>query len=60
MSRCSPIFREIYYPDCKIIMFKVKEQVLSKTLPKAEISSPSNFQKICFCFLVGEFSIYGS
>ena len=41
MSRCPPISRQIYHPDCKIIVFKVEEQVLS------------NFQKICLFFLVG-------
>ena len=56
MSKCLPIFGHIYRPDCKIIMFKVEEQVLSSS----EILSLSNFQKICLYFLVGGSSFYGN
>ena len=59
MSRCSPIFRHIYYTDCKITMFKVEKQVLS-ALPRAEFSSLSNFPKICLHILVDRSSFYGN
>ena len=41
--------------DCKITMFKVDKQVLFR----AEISSLSNFQKICLYFCESRFSFYG-
>ena len=37
--------------ECTIIMFKVEKQTFS-TLFRAEISSLSNFHKICLYFLV--------
>ena len=40
-------------------MFKVDKQVFL-ALPRAEISSLSNFQKICLYFLVFGFSFYGN
>ena len=46
MRRCIQNFVDIYYIDCKIIRFKVEKQVFS-ALSRAEISSFSNFQKIC-------------
>ena len=59
MSRCSPIFRQIYHLHWKIIVFKIEKQVLS-SFPRAKILFLFNFQKICLCFLVGGFSIYGN
>ena len=40
-------------------MFEVEKQVLS-ALPRAEISSLSNFQKICLYILISRSSFYGN
>ena len=59
MSRCSPIFRHIYPLECKIKCSKLINK-LFLALPRVEISSLSNFQKICLNILVGESSFYGN
>ena len=59
MSKCSPIFKHIYPLDYKIIMFKVEEQVLV-ALPRAEISSLSNFQKNMPLLFGGGSFFYGN
>ena len=59
MSRCSPIFRQIYRPDCKIKCLKLRNKFFLALL-KAEISSLSNFQKTCLYFLVGGSFFYGN
>ena len=41
------------------MMFKIKNK-FSLALMRAEITSHSNFQKICLYFLVGVSSFYGN
>ena len=52
MSNCYPITKYIHLTDCKIMMLKDEKQIFS-ALSRAEISSLSNFHKICLYFLVG-------